>query len=231
MYFERDGRTLARYLPDYSKKHVIYLHQSQTLNPEVFLEGEAFTMEDARVQKHLTTEALHLAINHFKKEGRRVTVIGHSYGAFIINDYLSNYSSAADQYILSAGRIKVPAAMTEDNIEGMSSNFLDDGLTYNDIVSVDLSGRTEIDRSAYIVRARLKGAYGEIDYEAGLAKKDLSNVTYVSGRSDQQVGQLTRLEIEFLKAQGAQVLIVDGGHSDVYKRMIDRVTDGTIKIE
>ncbi len=230
LYFQRDGRTMSRYLPGYNDRHVIYLHQAQTLNPDLFKIGEDFTIEQARVEMMTTTNILHQAIQYFKGSGKSVTVIGHSYGAFIINHYLATYEPKADGYILSAGRVTVPLAMVADNRNGMSSSFEKDGVTYIPATERKFPDDQAYERGAYFVRAMLKAAYGEPRYNEGLADRDLSTAFYVTGKSDQHVGVLTPAETSFLESRGAKVLTVEGGHYDVYKRMIDAVQVGEIKL-
>ena len=228
LYFVKDGRTLTRYLPGYKDRHVVYLHQAQTLNPDLFSVGKDFSIERARAEKTTTTEILNIAMEHFKEAGKTVTVVGHSYGAFTAIDYLTNYDSKADNYIITAGRIAVPKEMVSDNKRGYSSQFALDGTTYIPVSEVDLSGRNSYEQGAYHVKALLKAAYGEPSYADGLRTRDLDNVFFVTGESDQQVGTLTSSETEFLESRGAKVIHVEGGHYDVYKRMIDNVMAGNI---
>jgi len=228
LYYVKDGRTLSRYLPGYKDRHVIYLHQAQTLNPDLFSIGKDFSVERARAETAATTEILRLAINHFKENGKKVTVIGHSYGAFTVIDYLANHESKADNYIVTAGRIAVPKEMVADNSKGYSSQFMKDGKTYVPVSDVDLSDRSAYEQGAYHVRALLKAAYGEPSYDEELRNRDLSNVVFVTGNSDQQVGTLTPQETLLLEHRGARVIYVKGGHYDVYKRMIDNVRSGVI---
>lgn len=228
LYFVKDGRTLSRYLPGYKDRNVVYLHQAQTLNPSIFGIGKNFTIEHARVESEATTEMLNIAIGHFKDAGKSVTVVGHSYGAFTVIDYLTNYDSKADNYIISAGRIAVPKDMVADNMRGYSSQFAEDGTTYIPVSEVDLSDRSSYEQGAYHVRALLKAAYGEPAYGEGLSNRDLRNVFFITGKSDQQVGTLTPTESALLEGQGAKVIHVEGGHYEVYKRMIDKVMEGKI---
>jgi len=228
LYFVKDGRTLSRYLPGYKDRHVVYLHQAQTLNPDIFSIGKDFTIEHARAEKAATTEMLSIAIEHFKDAGKSVTVVGHSYGAFPVIDYLTNHDSKADNYIISAGRIAVPKDMVADNMRGYSSQFAEDGTTYIPVSEVDLSDRNSYEQGAYYVRALLKAAYGEPSYGEELGNRDLRSVFFVTGKSDQQVGTLTSSESDLLERQGAKVIYVEGGHYDVYKRMIDNVMAGKI---
>lgn len=228
LYFEKDGRTLSRYLPGYQDRHVVYLHQAQTLNPDLFAMGKNLTIERARVETAATTEMLNIAIEHFKKSGKTVTVVGHSYGAFTLIDYLAKHESQADNYIVSAGRISVPSEMVADNMRGYSSQFMQDGATYIPVSKVDLSDRNSYEQGAYYVRALLKAAYGEPSYTDALSNRELNNVFFVTGNSDRQVGTLTASETAFLESRGAKVIYVEGGHYDAYKRMIDNVVDGKI---
>lgn len=231
LYFERDGRTLARYLPGYGDYHVVYLHQSQTLNPDMFALGDRFSLEDARAARTATTDMLKRAILHFKSQGKTVVVVGHSYGAFIIVDYLSNRDAGADQYIVSAGRISVPRDMVEDHKRGWSSEFEADGITYIPASMPAFTPEETMERGAYRVRALLKAAYGEPQYAENLRSRNLEKVSFISGRSDQSVGTLTQEEKSVLEMQGAHVFCVEGGHSDVYKRMIDLVDAGDIVLK
>lgn len=228
LYFVEDGRTLSRYLPGYKDRHVVYLHQAQTLDPDLFAIGKDFSIERARAEKAATTEMLNIAIKHFKDAGKSVTVMGHSYGGFIAIDYLANYNSEADNYIITAGRIAVPEQMVADNARGYSSQFQTDGTTYIPVAEVDLSDRSPYEQGAYYVRALLKAAYGEPSYAEGLSARNLNNVFFITGKSDQQVGVLTPSETALLESRGAKVSYVEGGHYDVYKRMIDKVEAGLI---
>lgn len=228
LYFVKDGRTLSRYLPGYKDMHAVYLHQSQTYNTTVFHAGLEFSIEDAQVEARVTTEMLSKAIDYFKEHGKKVTVVGHSYGAFIINDYLSLYTSNADLYLVSAGRLDVNQELVDDNLNGYTSGFDVDGLTYIPFSNKDFSEYDDYERGAYHVRGLLKGAYGIPRYSKKLAGADLGNVYYITGKADAQVGVMTTAEIDLLESRGAKVLLVEGGHSDVYKRMIDAVVDGEI---
>lgn len=226
--FEKDGRTLSRYLPDYQESHVVYLHQAQTYNDTLYTAGFDFSIEDAKRETDNTTAMLDGAIRHFKALNKEVTVIGHSYGAFVIHDYLASYTSSADTYIVSAGRLDVDIAMVEDNLKGLSSGYADDGNTYVPFIEKDFSEYSKFERGAYHVKALLKAAYGQPRYSRHLAAIDMGNVYYVSGKSDQQVGALTEAEVLFLRERGATVILVEGGHYDVYKRMIDNVMERKI---
>jgi len=155
-------------------------------------------------------------------------VIGHSYGAFIINDYLSSFDSVADTYIVSAGRLDVNKELVADNLKGLTSEFDTDGLTYIPFTTKDFSEYDDYERGAYHVRGLLKAAYGIPRYSEKLSDVDLSNVYYITGDADTQVGLMTESEIDFLESRGAKVLLVEAGHSDVYKRMIDAVAEGSI---
>ena len=57
----------------------------------------------------MSVEILHRTIEHFKAQGKRVVVVGHSYGAFLITRYLAiEGPDAADRYLIMAGRLDMP---------------------------------------------------------------------------------------------------------------------------
>ncbi len=79
--FEAKGRTSLRYIPKYKEYKIAYLHQAQTFNKDIFNYKKNFTAEMAEREVVNTSEMLYRAIKYFKDKGKKVIVIGNSYGA------------------------------------------------------------------------------------------------------------------------------------------------------
>lgn len=229
--FVEKGRTSYRYIPSYSNYSIAYLHQAQTWNKEIFNFKENFTIEMAEKEVENTTEMLYRAIKYFKEKRKTVIVIGTSYGAFIIPNYLSTRPSLADKYVIIAGRIDDEEQILEQHLKGFNGEFEEDGTTYvPENENADLSEYSEAEIKEYRVRQLLKGAIGKPRYSVELAEKDLSNVVYFYAVNDQNVGKLSNAEIEFLVSKRVKIFETNDGHSETLYRFIDRLRDNSLKL-
>jgi len=61
--------------------------------------------------------------------------------------------------------------------------------------------------------AKLAAGLGHKRYTELLANIDLSNVIYIYGKTDEQVGRLLEAEMTFLESKGTTVLVGEGDHS------------------
>ena len=227
--FIEKGRTSYRYIPSYSNYNIVYLHQAQTYNPEIFNFKSTFSIEMANKEVDNSSEMLYRAIKHFKIKNKTVIVIGTSYGAYIIQNYISTRPSIADKYYVLAGRIDGNSEMVEQHLNGFNGGFKEDGISYvSEKENVDLSEYSKEDLKEYRVKQLLKGAIGKPIYSRELLNKDLSNVTYFYAANDQNVGKLSDSEISFLESKGAKVLKTFDGHSEVLYRFIDKLRDGNL---
>ena len=227
--FERDGRTSLRYLPGYERYAVKYVHQAQTINPEMYTPREDFTVAEAARAVRATSEMLHRAIRYHKDRGKTVFVAGTSYGAFVIQHYLATHPSDADGYIVLAGRLDMSQPMVDETLDGWAGSFAEDGTTY---VSAERSeGTTASVQENWnrLVKNRLKAAIG-LRFSEELAAVDLSNVVYFYATNDRAVGALTPSEIDFLEARGATVFATSDGHGEVIYRFIDAVMAGDMSL-
>lgn len=229
--FQEKGRTSYRYIPNYSNYNIVYLHQAQTYNPDIFNFKQIFSIEMAEKEVDNTSEILYRAIKYFKNKNKIVIVIGTSYGAYIIPNYISTRPSLADKYYVLAGRIDGNSEMVKQHLNGFNGEFEEDGVSYiPEDENVDLSEYSKKELKEYRVRQLLKGAIGEPKYSKELANKDLSNVIYFYATNDQNVGCLSDAEIEFLVSKEVKVFKTNDGHSEVLYRFIDKLSDGSLKL-
>ncbi len=229
--FVEKGRTSYRYIPNYSNYYVAYLHQAQTLNKKIFNYTDHFTLEMAQKEVDNTSEILYRALHYFKLRDKTVIVIGTSYGAYIIPNYLSTRPSLADQYVILAGRIDDDEQILEQHLKGFNGIFEEDGITYlPEDENADISEYPESEIKEYRVKQLLKGAIGQPRYSEALADKDLSNVTYFYASNDQHVGALSEPEIAFLESKRVKLFKTNTGHSETLYRFIDKLMEGSLKL-
>lgn len=229
--FIENGRTSYRYIPNYSNYRIAYLHQAQTLNQEMFDYKGEFTVQMAEKEVDNTAEILYRALDYFDQIGKTTIVIGTSYGAYLIPNYLSTRPSLADKYIIIAGRLDDNEKMLEQHLRGFNGEFEEDGITYiPEEENADVSEYPESEIKEYRVKQLLKGAIGQPRYSQELADKDLSNVIYFYATNDQNVGRLTESEIKFLESKKAKIFETNTGHSETLYRFIDKLIDGSLKL-
>lgn len=223
--FAMHGRSSLRYVPRYATYQTLYLHQAQTFYPKVLHLGRA----EAEQAAALTVLFLEAAVAYQKRRGKQVILIGHSYGAFIILNYLSTCEAQADRYIISAGRLNVPMELVELHQRGENRAFQEDGMALVREPE-DLSDFTREELRVDQAKNFLKAALGSPRYADLLQGKDLSTVSFFFAHNDQRVGGLTESERECLTSLGATVFENQDGHGETFYRFIDAVTDGSIKL-
>ncbi len=229
--FEQKGKVIWRYLPGYKNYEVIHLHQAQTYNPAMFNYQDTFTVAMAKKEVANTSAILARAIDYFKNRNKKVSVVGHSYGAYCILHYLANHEEQADQYIISGGRVDDNPSMINNLLKGINGQYAKDAITYKpDNFEEVKKEYSPAELKDYRVRQLLKGTIGQPRYSKALAQKDLSNLSFAYAKNDQNVGTLTGKEIEFLLSQNAFVFETSDGHYDLPKRVIDGVSDGRLQL-
>lgn len=196
---------------DLESLYVLNVHQAQTLDPGAFVTSD-ITFEVAMSVDDESVGILADVVAHFEGRGKRVVVLGISYGGFLVQDLLASQGNVADAYVIVVGRLDVPEEAWRVFADGGAVEFID-GV---DPVEVPVetfgygTGTREGERNmSRILAGLMSRRYTEL--WAGL---DLSNVTFVYGDADEQVGRLTDEEIAFLHASGATVLSATGGHVD-----------------
>lgn len=229
--FSEHGKTSYRYIPEYSNYRIAYVHQAQTLNSEIFNYQEEFTLEMAEKEVENTTEILHRALHYFKSREKRTVVIGNSYGAYIVLNYLSEKPSLADKYVIVAGRLDDDPKILEQHLRGYNGHFALDGTTYiPESEQEDLNNYSAAELKEYRVKQLLKGAIGRPRYSNALANKDLSNITFFYATNDQNVGRLTESELTFLTSKNVEIFETNTGHSETLYRFIDTLRAGKLKL-
>ena len=207
--------------PGHRDIHFVQPHQTLTLNGDLAVRAEEYTLAELQAEVDVSVEILHRTIQHFRSQGKRVVVIGHSYGAFLIIRYLwQKPPESADRYLIMAGRLDMPEVVVNGFLNGQVYYF-PDGIT-----PVDSGMRETTDRG--LMEMRIAAATGHDRYTERLAERDLGRVIYVYGTEDEAVGRLTADEVDFLESRGAKVIVAEGGdHGSMFEDIdvVREITD------
>lgn len=187
----------------------VYVHQILSYSNDLYDKG--LTIKQAEAESDLNSEILHKVIKHYKDLGKTVIVIGHSYGAFVINDYLAKKGSGlADKYVLMAGRLDIE----QEFYEGLLNNRY---YYYPDYVTPTLDPVYQPENNIDTTELMFLGIIGKQRYTEALNDVDLSNTIYVFANDDQNLGRMTTDEKNFLVEKNAQILEIEsGGHSIMF---------------
>ena len=190
---------------------LVMAHQTLTLNHDLAARYRDLSLADLQAEVDVGVEILHRTIEHFRAQGKRVVVIGHSYGAFLIPRYLWRHGpDAADRYLIMAGRLDMPMVVVNAFLRGTPWYFPDGVTPTPPPPHPDHPEPTDRDHIAW----RIAAATGHDRYTERLAETDLRRVVYVYGTEDQAVGRLTAKEVDFLASRGARVITAEGGGHD-----------------
>lgn len=199
----------------------VNVHQVQTQDPEKFLNQE-FTFDQAKNFDKISVEKLQKVISYFKTQGKQVYVLGISFGAFMTQELLAQYGTdVADAYYIMVGRLDINPVIWNAFSEGKNGMFIH---KENNQFKIKIKKQKDIlDRNM----SKLAAGLGHNRYTSKLKAIDnLSKVTYVFGTSDEQVGSLTKKEIQFLKERKAKVISVDKGtHNSAINKGIKLLKD------
>ena len=210
-----------RAYPGHRDIHFVQPHQTLTLNGELAARAEEYTLAELQAEVDVSVEILHRTIQHFRSQGKRVVVIGHSYGAILITRYLwRKPPESADRYLIMAGRLDMPEEVVDGFMNGRVYYF-PDGVT-----PVDSGIRETTDRG--LMEMRMAAATGHERYTERLADRDLGRVIYVYGTEDISVGRLTEEEVSLLESRGAKVIEAEGGdHGSMFYDVdvVQEITD------
>ena len=189
---------------------LVSVHQAQTLEPDRFIAAD-ISFDDAKAADAASVAMLADVVAYFKDQGKTVHVVGFSFGAFMVQDLLATQGNIADGYLIKVGRVDMPDEVWTEFSEGRAVGFVDGvEIVKFDIADAGMGGETpEADRNM----ARLAAGLGHKRYTELLADVDLSNVVYVYGDVDEQVGRLSEAEVAFLESRSATVIEYEGGHA------------------
>lgn len=193
----------------------VTVQQAQTLNPNI-LTGKEITLDQAVSYNTETIETLYEVVRYFKDEGRTVYITGLSYGAFVTQELIATKGMAtADKYLIMLGRLDINDVFWQGLAEGRPAEF-QNGIT--PIIGPEpfdnVFNRNEARLFAGLVMNRYTQDFNPIE--------DLSNITYIYGATDEEVGSLTSEEVMFLQSKNANILTGNGGHDEPFEDFLEK---------
>jgi pimeloyl-ACP methyl ester carboxylesterase len=201
--------------------HLVQVHQTLTLNHELAARHAPLSFANLQAEVDVSVEILRRVIDHFKSQGKRVVVVGYSYGSFLVARYLALQGPAgADRYVMMAGRLDMPQRFVEGALAGMLYHFPNAA----DPELVDR--RPTTDRE--FIELRMAGATFHDRYTERLAATDLHQAVYVYGTADTVVGRLSDAEVRFLEENGSTVIVAEGANHyslALDQTVLDRIHD------
>ena len=208
-------------LPGHEHIHLVQVHQTLTLNHRLAARHARLSLADLQAEVDVSVELLRRVVDHFKARGKRVVVVGYSYGSSLVARYLAQHGpGGADRYLLMAGRLDMPREFVDGALAGMLYHF-------PDATDPEPSGqRPTTDREW--IRLLIAGATFHDRYTHRLAGTDLRKAIYVYATADTVVGRLSAAEVAFLEQSGSTVIAGEGANhvSLVLDRnILDRIRD------
>ena len=195
-----------RHFPNHGDLLFALVHQTLTLENDLAARYEELSLADLMAEVDVSVEILRRTIGHFKAQGKRVVVVGHSFGAILATRYLAlEGAGGVDQFLIMAGRLDMPQVVVDGALNGVWHHFPNGG---DPVRHPSLQPRT----SQQYTELRIAGAAAHDRYTARLAGTDLSRVIYVYGTADEAIGRLSEAEDSFLRSRGSTVIKVEGGH-------------------
>jgi len=196
--------------PNHDNVTKVYVHQVLTYNNSLYT--SQLTELEAEKETDVNTEILHRIITHFKSKNKKVIVIGHSYGAFVVTRYLAHKgNSSADKFIIMAGRIDTEKVFYEGLISRQYLYFPD---YKTPTIHPSIQPETEEERTELL----LIGTIVKPRYSQKLKTLNLNNLIYVYAKDDDAVGQLTESERQFLDSKQTKIVAIEkGGHGAMFE--------------
>jgi len=169
--------------------------------------------EQADLENKVSVEMLDRVIKDFKSKGKKVFVIGHSFGGFLVTKYIAEKgNTTADKFLIMAARLEMQPEVPANFLQGKPYYFLN-GTTPKEEDRTDaIEDYDEIKESCPSVLSLL-GTIGGERFSSKITTQNLSNVIYVFAKDDEQTGGLLTTEKTFLNDRMVKVMEINtGGH-------------------
>ena len=204
-------------LVDLEKIFMVSARQVQNSKPEIFRDQE-ISFEEAKKYDLETLENLYQLVTLFKKENKKVYLLGVSYGAFILEGFIEKYGNIADKNLIVVGRLDIEEKVWKAFSEGKPLGYKNG----TEIVEGSFA-RSGIFGEGKYIKANLGKLFVGLAYKRytkSLSQVDLSNTTYVFATLDEQAGKLTEDEISFLKSKNVKTVEINADHQGAGEKFL-----------
>lgn len=184
---------------------VVEMQQKQHYSPEI-LANSTMTLDEAIIYNDTTIAMLRKVVNHYNNLNKTVVLIGHSFGAFLLTEYLDDYGiDDVHRVIPMAGRLNMNQEVVDAFATGYSAYFID---------GVMVQVESQQSPPEELAAMKLQAGIGYNRFVDSLAMLDLTKLMYVSGTQDEAVGRLLPDELLMLENTNASILTVQNGNHD-----------------
>ncbi len=200
---------LVKQIPNlFSEYNIASVNQEQYKNPENIITSQ----EEGQQLLKKTLQTLDRTIDHFKSLGHKTLLLGHSYGGYLISEYLKEHGNdKVDNIIIANSRIKTPTLFYDIIVNKKEIPFVNE----NDEFLGFRNNAADPFGLKLIMAHTMKR-----DYCQELNNTDLSNVIYLSSYPDKWLGILQKNEITWAKSKGAQVIETGLAELEGFKEVV-----------
>ncbi|MGI9550676.1 MAG: hypothetical protein ACR2MT_05710 [Aurantibacter sp.] len=184
----------------------VNVHQAQTLDPDIIAQGD-IDFDEAIALDQISVENLEDVIAYLHQSGKKVYLIGVSFGGFLVQKYLADYGTdSVVSILIVASRLNIQEGFWKGFSTGQTGRFEADGVDWS------LTDQNDpLDRNI----SRLAAGVGKnryIDLFSNLT--GLEKLTFVYSTKDDRIGTLDNDEKTFLASKSVNLIPIEASHSE-----------------
>lgn len=211
----RDGLHL---ISNHNEILKIYPLQSQMLNPNVLATKPIITDSQSAIENKLSAEILHRVIEHLSNRGKKVYLIGHSFGSSICMEYMNLKNSLAEKVVLMGLDLDEDISSWANAKTGEYIRWEDGIKPYALTVFQEIPEQHPLKKDFDRIADNLASIVGhnmDKKYTQLLEDNDFKKLISVYATEDEANGIKSEEEIQFLEKKGSLVVRVNGDHHDM----------------
>ena len=221
-------------MPNADKLLKIYPVQSQILNPDLLIANPILTPKQSAKENAISAEILNRTVSYLKNKGKKVFLIGHSYGSSISLEYLNSKKNLTDKTVIMGLDLNEDISSWNQLKTGEYIRWENGIKPVSKIVfswiPKDYPIKDAFDRVADNLTALVKSNMQK-NYTKLLKQSDFDKLISVYAKDDEANGRKSKEEIEFLKSKNVTVLKIEGNHhsmltKEFMKKVYENLTTG-----
>ncbi|MFK7768582.1 MAG: hypothetical protein AB8B55_15270 [Mariniblastus sp.] len=203
----------------------VNVKEAQIINTNLLASDPILTEKQCLFEHRKSAEMLHRTVEYFKSQGKKVFVLGHSYGCLIGIEYLRSQPNTADRVILMGSSFDQDLRNYPDSIKGQGKliRWVDGVEPYEKSFFGDFPLRPLIEENLNRIFANtdaMVASHSKQRFTKILKGRDLSNVIFAYAKFDESSGRTKQYELDFLKSHGAKIIESYGDHHSMLSREV-----------
>jgi pimeloyl-ACP methyl ester carboxylesterase len=188
----------------------VYPLQAQHFNSDLDKYTD-FNYEYSVKENNTAAAAVKRVVEHFKDQNKIVYLIGHSYGAFMVQEILKQFGNIANANAILNCRLDLDELVWKGAQKGKAYKFDENGENPS-----EMSVPGEIDPLKARNLVIMASGLGTTRYTQALKDVDLSKTIFFGTSNDEAVGRWTEKEMDFLKSKSTKYFYNPGSHSFIF---------------